>query len=156
MLILDEPTNGLDPTQVGHMRELIQSLANHATVILSTHILQEVQAVCYRVIIIRNGQKALDATMAELRSSHRLLVTLDAEPEPATKLLTTVDGVRAVKPISDDGPGFRYFLDLASERSLADTAPLVANKIAAEGLKLYALQPEARDLEHVFGEISAR
>ena len=156
VLILDEPTNGLDPTQVGHMRELIQSLANHATVILSTHILQEVQAVCDRVIIIRNGQKALDATMDELRSSHRLLVALDAEPEPAKKLLTTVDGVHAVEPLSNDGPGFRYALDLAIERSVADTAPMVANKIAAEGLKLYALQPEARDLEHVFGEISAR
>ena len=156
VLILDEPTNGLDPTQVGHMRELIQSLANHATVILSTHILQEVQAVCDRVIIIRNGQKALDATMGELRSSHRLLVALDAEPEPAKKLLTTVDGVHAVEPLSNDGPGFRYALDLAIERSVADTAPMVANKIAAEGLKLYALQPEARDLEHVFGEISAR
>ena len=156
VLILDEPTNGLDPTQVGHMRELIQSLANHATVILSTHILQEVQAVCDRVIIIRNGQKALDATMDELRSSHRLLVALDAEPGPAKKLLAAVDGVHAVEPISNDGPGFRYALDLASERSVADTAPMVANKITAEGLKLYALQPEARDLEHVFGEISAR
>jgi ABC-2 type transport system ATP-binding protein len=156
VLILDEPTNGLDPTQVGHMRGLIQSLANHATVILSTHILQEVQAVCDRVIIIRNGQKALDATMEELRSSHRLLVALDAEPEPATKLLTAVDGVRTVEPLSDDGPGFRYALDLASERTVADTAPRVASKIAAEGLKLYALQPEARDLEHIFGEISAR
>lgn len=156
VLILDEPTNGLDPTQVGHMRELIQSLANHATVILSTHILQEVQAVCDRVIIIRNGQKALDATMEELRSSHRLLVALDAEPEPAIKLLTAVEGVRTVEPLSNNGPGVRYALDLANERSVADTAPMVANKIAAEGLKLYALQPEARDLEHVFGEISAR
>ena len=156
VLILDEPTNGLDPTQVGHMRELIQSLANHATVILSTHILQEVQAVCDRVIIIRNGQKALDATMDELRSSHRLLVALDAEPEPATKLLTAVEGIRTVEPLSDDGPGFRYALDLTSERSVADIAPRVANRITAEGLKLYALQPEARDLEHVFGEISAR
>ena len=56
LLILDEPTNGLDPTQVQHMRDLIRVLAEHATVILSTHILQEVQAVCSRVIIIHDGR----------------------------------------------------------------------------------------------------
>ena len=57
IIILDEPTNGLDPTQIQHMRSLIRELAQEATLIISTHILQEVQAVCDRVIIIGHGKK---------------------------------------------------------------------------------------------------
>jgi len=156
VLILDEPTNGLDPTQVQHMRELIRALAQQATVILSTHILQEVQAICDRVIIIRNGQKALDATMDELRAGKRLLVAVDAAPERALALFQGVDGVKSVESLNGQGAGHRYALDLSGENALADTAPLVASRVAAAGLKLYALQPESRDLESIFGEISAQ
>ena len=155
LLILDEPTNGLDPTQVQHMRDLIRTLAKHATVILSTHILQEVQAVCDRVIIIRNGSKALDASMEELRAGKRLLVAVDAGPEQAMDLLKSVDGIQSVAQLSERGLGHRYALDLSGQDELAMTAPMVASRIANEGWKLYALQPESRDLETIFGEISA-
>ena len=156
VLILDEPTNGLDPTQVQHMRELIRALSEEATVILSTHILQEVQAVCDRVIIIRNGLKALDAGMDELRAGRRLLVALDAAPERAVAVLGEVDGVKSVAAIDAPGAGYRYALDLEREDGLTETAPLVAHRVAAEGLRLYALHAESRDLETIFGEISAR
>jgi ABC-2 type transport system ATP-binding protein len=156
VLILDEPTNGLDPTQVQHMRDLIRSLAERSTVILSTHILQEVQAVCDRVIIIRNGKKALDATMEELRAGKRLLVALDAGPEQVLDLFGSMDGIQSVERLGEWGPGHRYALDLEARDRLADTAPLVASRIVAEGIRLYALQPETRDLEAIFGEISAR
>ncbi len=99
VLILDEPTNGLDPTQVQHMRELIRALSQQATVIISTHILQEVQALCNRVIIIRNGRKALDATMDELQAGKRLLVAVDAGPERALELFKSVAGVKAVERV---------------------------------------------------------
>ena len=66
LLILDEPTNGLDPGQTWQMRELIQQAANHATVILSTHIMQEAEAVCDRVLLMRGGQLALDRALPEL------------------------------------------------------------------------------------------
>ena len=156
VLILDEPTNGLDPTQVQHMRDLIRALAQQATVILSTHILQEVQAVCDRVIIVRNGRKALDATMAELREGKRLLVAVDAGPARALAVFSSVDGVRSVEPLNGQGAGYRYALDLEGENAFVETAPLVASRVAAEGLKLYGLQPESRDLETIFGEISAQ
>ncbi len=61
IIILDEPTNGLDPTQIQHMRQLVKELSQEATLIISTHILQEVQAVCDRVIILQHGQLAVDA-----------------------------------------------------------------------------------------------
>jgi ABC-2 type transport system ATP-binding protein len=156
VLILDEPTNGLDPTQVQHMRGLIRALARQATVILSTHILQEVQAICDRVIIVRGGCKALDATMAELRAGSRLLVATDASPERAKELFATVSSVRAVESLGADGPRQRYAHDLASGQEPVDAAPEVAGKIAAAGLKLYSLMPETRDLEAIFGQISAQ
>ncbi|MCP4406337.1 MAG: ABC transporter ATP-binding protein [Gammaproteobacteria bacterium] len=156
LLVLDEPTNGLDPTQVRHMRDLIRSLAAQATIIISTHILQEVQLICDRVMIIRDGQKALDATMDELRTDRRLLVAVDARPERALDLFRGLDGVASVEELEARGPGYRYALDLNERDELGEAAPLVAGRIAAEGLKLYALQPESRDLETIFGEISAQ
>ena len=76
IIILDEPTNGLDPTQILHMRELIAELANNATLIVSTHILQEVQAVCGRVLILRAGRLAVDARLDELQQAQGLLVSI--------------------------------------------------------------------------------
>ena len=156
LLILDEPTNGLDPTQVQHMRDLIRTLAGNATIIISTHILQEVQAICDRVIIVRNGKKALDATMDDLRASKRLLVSVDADSEQALKLFKSVNGVHSVESLTKRGPGYRYALDLGNQNELAEAAPIIAERITSAGLKLFALQPESRDLETIFGEISAQ
>ncbi len=156
LLILDEPTNGLDPTQVQQMRELILSLAHNATVILSTHILQEVQAICDRVIIIRNGRKALDATMDELRAGRRLLVSVDAAPEKILGLFESLEGVKSVETLSTTGIEHRYALDLEQQEAVHQTAPELATRVTAEGVKLYTLQPEIRNLETIFGEISAQ
>ncbi len=156
VLILDEPTNGLDPTQVQHMRDLIRELARSATVILSTHILQEVQAVCDRVLIIRDGRMALDATMDELRAGKRLLVSVDAGPEQAMDLLNGVDGVKTVKVAGEQGRGFSYEVEVPGDQALEDIAPQVAERACRAGFRLYALRPESRDLETVFGEISAQ
>ncbi len=155
VLILDEPTNGLDPTQVQHMRDLVRFLAEDATIILSTHILQEVQAICSRVIIIHNGRKVLDSTMDELLAGKRLMVAVDAGPERALELLGAVKGIVSMEPMTQQGPGHRYVLDLGKDGDPAEAAHLVASRIATEGWKLYALQPERRDLEQIFSEISA-
>src|SRR6185437_12642733 len=97
IIILDEPTNGLDPTQILHMRDLIRDLARAATVIVSTHILQEVQAVCERVLILRAGRKVIDAHLRDLQQDARLLVTLDAPEQVAHPVLARAPGVTAVK-----------------------------------------------------------
>jgi ABC-2 type transport system ATP-binding protein len=156
LLILDEPTNGLDPTQVQQMRELIRTLAQSATVIISTHILQEVQAICDRVIIIRNGHKALDATMDELRAGRRLLVSVDAPPERALDLFKSLAGVKSVETLGATDAEHRYALDLERQDGLQETAPALANRVTSEGMKLFTLQPESRNLETIFGEISAQ
>ncbi|HEC19891.1 MAG TPA: ABC transporter ATP-binding protein [Gammaproteobacteria bacterium] len=146
IIILDEPTNGLDPTQIRHMRELIRELAQHATVIVSTHILQEVQAVCERVLIMRSGQLVVDARMDALQKGRRLLLSVDGE---ARDTLAQVSGVVAVTDRGEDH-GHRQYLLEAGE----DAAPGVVQALCAAGLKVYALQPERRDLEAVFAEVN--
>jgi len=136
IIILDEPTNGLDPTQIRHMRELIRELAQSATVIVSTHILQEVQAVCERVLILRAGRLVVDARMDELRQGRRLLVSVDGDAEAT---LASVEGVAAVEAQGEADGRRRYALEATEE-----VAPVVVQAVAQAGLKLYALQPERR------------
>lgn len=149
ILILDEPTNGLDPSQIQHMRTLIRDLSQHTTIILSTHILQEVQAVCDRVLIIRAGRLALDARLAELSATRRLRLAIDRAPEQARSLL---DPFGRVEHLESHGSRHHYALDLNDEAQNA--APKVARAVLEGGCELYALQPQVRDLESVFGEIN--
>jgi gliding motility-associated transport system ATP-binding protein len=149
IVILDEPTNGLDPTQILHMRELIRELATTATVIVSTHILQEVQAVCERAVIMKNGRKVIDARIDELQRGARLLVTVDRPEAEALPVLSDVNGVSAAR---FDGAGdgvYRYALEAAD-----GTAPAVSAAVHAAGFALHALSPERRDLEAVFAEVN--
>jgi ABC-2 type transport system ATP-binding protein len=155
ILILDEPTNGLDPTQIHHMRSLIKTLAKTATIILSTHILQEVQAVCDRVLIIQSGQKVLDARLDQLRTSRRLQLVTNAEPERAEVLLNNLTHVTSVETSAADGKRHAYALTVDGHHDPTDIAPSVAQTIIEQGFKLYALTPESRDLETIFDELSA-
>lgn len=147
IVILDEPTNGLDPTQIRQMRALIGELARTATVIVSTHILQEVQAVCERVLIMRAGRLVVDARLDELqRDGRRLLVSVDGD---AGKVLAAVPGVARVEE-KEGLDGQRHYL-LEAEPAVG---PAVARAVQEAGLSLYALQPERRDLEAVFAEVT--
>jgi ABC-2 type transport system ATP-binding protein len=149
IVILDEPTNGLDPTQILHMRELVRELAQHATVILSTHVLQEVQAVCERVVIMRRGRKVVDARLDELQRGARLLVALDRGETAARPVLESVAGVTAVHEEGTSGATCRYAVDAAE-----GVAPAVSAAIHSAGFALHALIPERRDLETVFAEVN--
>jgi ABC-2 type transport system ATP-binding protein len=152
ILILDEPTNGLDPTQIQHMRELIRELARDATVMISTHILQEVEAVCERVLIMRGGRLALDSRLGDIGRDPRLMVTLDRIPAEAAPRLAEVPGVSAVTLVEDDGERRRFALETADP---AGAAPAVARAVTGQGWALYGLAPERRDLEALFGAVNA-
>ncbi|MBU1568270.1 MAG: ABC transporter ATP-binding protein [Proteobacteria bacterium] len=158
ILILDEPTNGLDPTQIQHMRGLITKLAENSTIIISTHILQEVQAICDRVIILKDGKKALDSRLDALRTEGRLLLSVNAEPGEAIADLGAIGGVaRAVPSVSaaQPGPGKTYALTLASIENRHEVAAAIARAVHDKGWELYSMGFEARNLETVFAEISA-
>lgn len=148
VLILDEPTNGLDPAQTAQMRALIQRLAEQATVILSTHIMQEVDAVCDRALILRGGALVLDERLSELRSSGGLLLRTgkDAALPPA---LEALPGVARVESGADGEHRLQF---AANAGSFDDQAAAVAALCAARGVALYELAPVRRDLERVFRE----
>jgi ABC-2 type transport system ATP-binding protein len=152
ILILDEPTNGLDPSQILHMRNLIRDLSKRATLIISTHILQEVEAVCDRVLIMRSGSLALDARLDELATPSRLLVTLDRGPAEATPLLARLDTITTCVHLES---GDKHHLYALESNDPTAAAPRVASAVSDAGWPLYGLSPETRDLETLFGEINA-
>lgn len=146
-LILDEPTNGLDPGQTQHMRALIKRLSERATVILSTHIMQEVNALCDRALILRNGVLAVDERLEDLRAGNRLQVRTDAGADLA-QLLKQVDGVGAAHQV---GPG-TWELETAGNPDAV--AQQVAATLVGQGLPVFALASAQRDLESVFREVN--
>ena len=159
ILILDEPTNGLDPTQIQHMRDLIRELSAAATVLISTHILQEVQAVCDRVIIISHGRKVLDSRIDALQNQARLIVALDGREADPASLLQSLGGIDRVERFGPDPEGgnvARYAMKLSPAAGRDQTAADVARAIHDRGWPLYALSYESRDLETIFAQASAQ
>lgn len=154
IVILDEPTNGLDPSQIKQMRSLINRLSQHATVMVSTHILQEVAAVCGRVIIINHGKVALDANLSELRRGGRLRLLTSGTRNVVEPLIAGLNLVSAFEELSAQGGVNAYGLNL-NGHSAEEVAPRIARAINENGLDLFALYPEQRDLETVFAEITA-
>lgn len=159
ILILDEPTNGLDPTQIQQMRELIKELATHSTVIISTHILQEVQAVCDRVIIISNGKKVIDSRLDALQENSRLMVSVGGDEKRVYQDLCSIDGVARVTNAPESsayGEGITFALDVTGNGNRHQVAAAVAQKVHSEGHALYSMAYEAKDLESVFAQCSAQ
>lgn len=151
ILILDEPTNGLDPAQIQHMRALVRELARESTLIISTHILQEVEAVCSRVLIMRAGTLALDSRLTELGRATRLLVLIDQDRALAEPALGELPGVESVALLEDDGRLRRFAL---TSSDIGALAPRVAALAAARGWALHGLEPERHDLEALFGAVT--
>lgn len=157
ILILDEPTNGLDPSQIQQMRKLIKDLAQSCTVIVSTHILQEVQAICDRVLIIRGGCLVLDSHLNTLQRSRRLMLAMDCSPEHAHLILEKVQGSERIEYLYQDGQRHFYAIEYEMKNdhsAYEDFAPHLAQKILERGHRLFSIYPEKRDLETVFREIN--
>jgi len=152
LLILDEPTNGLDPGQTQHMRELIKRLSRRATVILSTHILQEVDALCDRVLVLGNGALALDERLDTLRGDDALHLVTDSHDATLRQALTDLPDVVSLQAISDedDTTGFEIVLRKSADRDFA--AGEIAHCVMAHGGRIARLSPRERDLDTVFRE----
>jgi ABC-2 type transport system ATP-binding protein len=156
-LILDEPTNGLDPTQTDHMRQLIRELAQHATVILSTHIMQEVEALCDRVLIVKGGRLVVDAALADLRQSRELDLVSDFDTGSLRKALADLPAVAALHPVGQATGNWRsYRIELASTHDMQEAAAAIAGAITRATGRVALLQPVVRNLETLFREVSER
>jgi ABC-2 type transport system ATP-binding protein len=152
VLILDEPTIGLDPAQIIDVRKLIQEIGRSRTVLLSTHILSEAQQVCDRVLIINHGSIVVEDSpgnlQAQLAGAERLVVIAAAETSDLVKLLSEVAGVGSVTPGMQEGevqvscaPG-------------GDARPLIARKVIEAGLDLLELRTVGVSLEDIFLQLT--
>jgi ABC-2 type transport system ATP-binding protein len=155
ILILDEPTIGLDPNQIRQVRQLIRDLAKGHTVILSTHILPEVEMTCGRVIIINRGRiAAMDSTQALVRGEGQpatVVALVRGEGEAVKKALAVIPGVKRVAWHEEEGLAeFR----VEAERG-RDVREAVFQQVARGGWALVELRQELRTLEEIFVEITA-
>ncbi|MCS4505448.1 ABC transporter ATP-binding protein [Arhodomonas aquaeolei] len=149
VVILDEPTNGLDPAQIRGMRTLIRTLAEDATVLVSTHILQEVRAVCGRVLLLRRGRLVLDAPLDSLDRPTGLDLTVDAGAETLRRALAGLEGLGGMTPLPAPEGLHRFAIDSETPDALA---PDLARRLYEHAIGLHALEPRRRDLEAVFAD----
>ncbi len=154
ILILDEPTSGLDPNQIVEIRELIREIGRERTVVLSTHILSEVQASCDRVIIIDNGTLVADGTPEELRSSlsggEQVLITLLNNEEEVASILGDWAPAEVVEHGTDD-QGEAYFMLNSSSDIRADLFRLAVS----HNWTLTGLHRKSKNLEDVFRQLTS-
>ncbi len=157
LLILDEPTNGLDPNQIRQIRELIRRLGQSHTVLISTHILSEVEMTCNRVIIIDGGQiKAADSPanlVGQMRAAGRIQVEIQADPEVVAGALNRLDHVKKVMPETLDENWTRYTVWVDSG---ADPRERIAQLASQYGWPLRSLFRHVATLEDVFVELTRR
>jgi ABC-2 type transport system ATP-binding protein len=154
LLILDEPTVGLDPTQIVQVRHLIRRLARQSTVLLSTHILSEVEATCDRVVVLLNGRVRADATLSALSSTGHVALVLSKPLAEVVPTLEALQEVRSVESIAVDG-GREYRVHAAKpEGDVLDLRPLIYQVARDRDWPLCELRREIRTLETVFGELT--
>jgi ABC-2 type transport system ATP-binding protein len=159
ILILDEPTSGLDPNQIVEIRQLIKEVGKEKTVILSTHILPEVQATCSRILIISSGKLVADGTPDELRarergSRYRLVMEASGTTAEAVKArLVGIKGVSRCEPVRGEDGAHSFTLDAAGDEDLRKVLfrAAVDNKWT-----LLELHREAVSLETVFRNLTTR
>jgi len=154
LIILDEPTAGLDPNQTREVRTLIRELAGSHTVLLSTHILPEVEAVCDRVVIINRGAIVAEGTPAELdrelRGGGQVLLTLRQAPADAAAALARVAGITGVSAKAD-GPLTTFMLAAADSAAAVEA---VFRHAAQAGWAVRELRARHASLEDIFAELT--
>ncbi len=149
VLILDEPTSGLDPIQLVEIRNVIKNIGREKTVMLSTHIMQEVEAMCGRVIIISKGNIVADKPTQELKqsTSNKTIITVEFDKATSRSAVTTISGVQEAKNIS----GNTWQLTSSAEKDIrAD----VFNFAVQNNLAVLTIQKEEQKLEDVFKELA--
>ena len=148
VLILDEPTSGLDPNQVGEMRDLIREIGRNKTVILSTHIMQEVEAMCNRVVIIDKGKIVADDKIEKLQQklTGDVSITVEFKTEVKENALMQIEGVISVKQ-----NGKKYVLKCSN-----DLREQLSQAASANNWVLLSMNLEEDSLEDVFQKLTKK
>jgi len=155
LLILDEPTEGLDPNQRVEIRHMIGDLGKDHTVILSTHVLPEVQHTCTRLLIIHEGKITADGPVDELvaQASGVVRIAVEVAGTGVAEAIQGVTGVRQVEAVPDDKTG-RLLMTVTAE-SASDVRPAIFDLAKAQDWTLYELHQEAGSLEDLFRELTS-
>ena len=152
VLILDEPTVGLDPRQIVEIRNVIKEMGKSRTIILSTHILPEVSAVCERVLVIANGVIVADDKPENLAGSlsgeRRLLVRVAGPKDGVQSLLRGQDGIQSAEPLGEMETGSHDFL-VESKKNIDIRKPMFS-ALAKAGYPILMLRPQDASLEDIF------
>ncbi len=153
VLILDEPTNGLDPVQIVEIRSLIKRLSKDSTVILSTHILPEIEAVCDRVIILIDGELAEDAPLNDLLSSNRVKFSVSVDAQQVEEKLKGIEGVETVHSKGADPTREGYNLWTIECKDSATPVPAIVRTATEANWDIGSVATETPSLEQVFGRL---
>jgi len=158
ILILDEPTTGLDPSQIIEIRELIKEMGKQRTVILSTHILPEVEATCTRVLIINEGRIVASGTPQELQAiaggEDTIYVSVNSAGEPVDAKLAAISSVTSVSRITDAAGGYVRYLVKAGDGE--DTAEAIFRIAVENTWKINELHRQRLSLEDIFLKLTTR
>ena len=152
ILILDEPTTGLDPNQLEEIRSLIREISREKTVMLSSHIMQEVEAVCNRVIIINKGKIVADGGIADVKNGSLLrnqVVVAEFNIAVKQEQLLAIEGVQQATPVSTNV----WELESKSEN---DIRPAIFQFAVENNLTLLTLQEKQQNLENVFHQLTQK
>lgn len=157
VIILDEPTVGLDPSQIIEIRQLIKDSGKHSTVIVSSHILSEIQAVCGRIIMLKKGRVIADCKTEEIAgraaSGGQIRIRVQGAAEEIEATLRTIAELKSIKPLGQSEPGAWDFA-LASEKD-ADIRAQVFRALAVADLPLLLARGEEGSLEEAFLNLAA-
>ncbi|MGG8495284.1 gliding motility-associated ABC transporter ATP-binding subunit GldA [Tenacibaculum sp. TC6] len=147
VLILDEPTTGLDPNQLVEIRQLIKELGKDKTVLLSTHIMQEVEAVCDRVILINKGVLVVDKTLEELKTSEKQVIQVTFDYKIEEQFIKQLPNISYFKNTSENNWTLEF-------ESTEDMRPKIFDFAQENGLKILGLHSENKNLENLFQELT--
>ncbi|MDA9851995.1 ATP-binding cassette domain-containing protein [Flavobacteriaceae bacterium] len=148
LIILDEPTTGLDPNQLVEIRKLIRNLGKDKTVLLSTHILQEVDALCDRVLIIHKGEIVLNQVLNDLRKDQKQIIEVSFDYRVETEALARIPKVQKVKNTHE----FDYEIHIEGNQ---DLRPAVFDFANDSGLKILKMQLKNESLEQLFKSLTS-
>jgi ABC-2 type transport system ATP-binding protein len=148
VLILDEPTTGMDPNQLAEIRSLIKEVGKDKTVLFSTHILQEVEAVCDRVILIHNGQIIADKNLKELTGNQEQVIEVEFDYKIEKQLIENIPHLKSANNVHDT------IWELTFD-TLKDMRPAVFDFAHDNGLKTLNLTAKNKNLERLFRELTA-
>ena len=147
LVILDEPTTGLDPNQLLEIRKLIRELGDKKIVLLSTHILQEVDAICDRVLIINQGEIVLDEKLKNLRKNKKKIIQVSFDYRVETVALLKIEDVKHVRNTG----GFSYEIEIKGNK---DKRSAIFDFAKENGLKILSLNQKNESLEELFNSLT--